>query len=424
MKDQRGSVTVIAIAMLLFLMLIAVAWLPMMTMEKTAAASDYREQQAWYAAEAGYKRAVAQLEAGNSKWSWLSAASGLTGEGNFGFSPNPSSLDLEKVNQDGVWYAVAIVDADEDILDGYKPKEGTVYTITAVGSYNGIRKVIRKEYTLGDNGGTGGGDGYEGGYLEQSLIYAGSKVNVHGGNQSITLEGGSILSQQITGNNKWQGNTGIHEVSGDDVKKFLSDMRTEIKNQVLDKSSYPKLEEVALEESLNIPENKQYYLEGNSIKGNITGSYNSLLFISSTQAKYYMTSWGMIKGPVYNSDKKQPFTIIYNGPAKGELFFNTNMSGDIKIISNVNIVLQQSSQYSNGLGMFLSNGDIKINCLLSKVFISSNQDVYLDAGSGLTGQIQAWDSVTLEKLGNTLKFSDDVLKKYGFPKELIANTKK
>ncbi len=422
MKDQRGSVTVIAIAMLLFLMLIAVAWLPMMTMEKTAAASDYREQQAWYAAEAGYKRAVAQLEAGNSKWSWLSAASGLTGEGNFGFSPNPSSLDLEKVNQDGVWYAVSIVDADEDILDGYKPKEGTVYTITAVGSYNGIRKVIRKEYTLGDNGGTGGG--YEGGYLEQSLIYAGSKVNVHGGNQSITLEGGSILSQQITGNNKWQGNTGIHEVSGDDVKKFLSDMRTEIKNQVLDKSSYPKLEEVALEESLNIPENKQYYLEGNSIKGNITGSYNSLLFISSTQAKYYMTSWGMIKGPVYNSDKKQPFTIIYNGPAKGELFFNTNMSGDIKIISNVNIVLQQSSQYSNGLGMFLSNGDIKINCLLSKVFISSNQDVYLDAGSGLTGQIQAWDSVTLEKLGNTLKFSDDVLKKYGFPKELIANTKK
>lgn len=34
MQSQRGSVTVIAIAMLLFLMLIAVAWLPMMTMEK------------------------------------------------------------------------------------------------------------------------------------------------------------------------------------------------------------------------------------------------------------------------------------------------------------------------------------------------------------------------------------------------------
>ena len=46
MNNQRGSVTVIAIVMLLFLMVIAVAWLPMMTMEKTAASSDYREQQA------------------------------------------------------------------------------------------------------------------------------------------------------------------------------------------------------------------------------------------------------------------------------------------------------------------------------------------------------------------------------------------
>ena len=34
MKDQRGSVTVISLAMLLFLMVVAVAWLPMMTMEK------------------------------------------------------------------------------------------------------------------------------------------------------------------------------------------------------------------------------------------------------------------------------------------------------------------------------------------------------------------------------------------------------
>ena len=59
MQKQRGSVTVIAIVMLLFLMVVAIAWLPMMTIEKTAASSDYREQQAWYAAEAGYKKAAA-----------------------------------------------------------------------------------------------------------------------------------------------------------------------------------------------------------------------------------------------------------------------------------------------------------------------------------------------------------------------------
>lgn len=77
MQKQRGSVTVIAIVMLLFLMVVAIAWLPMMTMEKTAASSDYREQQAWYAAEAGYKRAVAELSAGNNYWNWLSPEAGL-----------------------------------------------------------------------------------------------------------------------------------------------------------------------------------------------------------------------------------------------------------------------------------------------------------------------------------------------------------
>ena len=55
MKDQRGSVTVMSLAMLLFLMVVAVAWLPMMTMEKTAAASDYREQQAWNAPKPAIK---------------------------------------------------------------------------------------------------------------------------------------------------------------------------------------------------------------------------------------------------------------------------------------------------------------------------------------------------------------------------------
>ena len=182
MKSQRGSVTVIAVVMLLFLMIIAVAWLPMMTMEKTAASSDYREQQAWYAAEAGYKRAVAQLEAGNDIWSWSSKESDLTGKGQSGFSPNPNSLDLEKVVEDGIWYAVSISDLDngKDILESPNPKEGTVYRITSVGSCQGLRKIIRKDYTLGDSGETGGGD--EGGVAKpedlEGLIHAGGKVDL------------------------------------------------------------------------------------------------------------------------------------------------------------------------------------------------------------------------------------------------------
>ena len=108
MQKQRGSVTVIAIVMLLFLMVVAIAWLPMMTIEKTAASSDYREQQAWYAAEAGYKKAVAALDNKNSNWTWLTPENYIQGSdsGSFGHL----SIDGGKADQNGIWYAVGITD--------------------------------------------------------------------------------------------------------------------------------------------------------------------------------------------------------------------------------------------------------------------------------------------------------------------------
>ena len=100
MKDQRGSVTVMSLAMLLFLMVVAVAWLPMMTMEKTAAASDYREQQAWNAAEAGYKRAVAALSNKNNDWRWLTPEEYIRDSDSANFAH--LSIDGNKVDQDEI----------------------------------------------------------------------------------------------------------------------------------------------------------------------------------------------------------------------------------------------------------------------------------------------------------------------------------
>lgn len=417
MNNQRGSVTVIAVVMLLFLMIIAVAWLPMMTMEKTAASSDYREQQAWYAAEAGYKRAVAELEAGktNSKWEWLSSGddleNGTFDEKNILKIPETQTKAVES---SAIWYAVAIDGINKDKT--YSPEAGKTYAITSVGSCQGIRKVIRKDFTLGEDDET---NIDEGKYLEKSLIYAGNKVNVKGGNQSVSIEGGHIISQKITGNDKWH--TTIHEVTDSELDKFLADMRTKIKNSVFNIDSYPTLEVITPDDSLNIPEGKSYYLKNNQVKEKIVGSYGSVLFIESDAKNYELSSRGSIKGSVIKSGKNQPFTIIYKGPEYGNLKLKTNISGDIKVISNVNIVFEKSSQYSNGLAMFLSNGNVIINCNLSKVFISADNDVHLEEGSGLTGQIQAWNEVTLQKLGNTLKFDNTVLKTYGFPKELEAH---
>ena len=140
MKCQRGSVTVMSLAMLLFLMVVAVAWLPMMTMEKTAAASDYREQQAWNAAEAGYKRAVAALSNKNNDWRWLTPEEYIRDSDSANFAH--LSIDGNKVDQDEIWYAVSIMGNNADIVSGYIPEEDVVYQITAVGSCQGVRKAV------------------------------------------------------------------------------------------------------------------------------------------------------------------------------------------------------------------------------------------------------------------------------------------
>ena len=175
-QKQRGSVTVIAVVMLLFLMIIAIAWLPMMTMEKTAASSDYREQQAWYAAEAGYKRAIAALNDGSSEWNnWLSKIAEIK-SGDFYLN----SLDNQKADKQGVWYATAITEIkDDNEVDVTIPGDKANYIITSVGSCQGIRKVMRKTYILGDDGGSGGGDSVGEEVLElPGLVQAGGTVTV------------------------------------------------------------------------------------------------------------------------------------------------------------------------------------------------------------------------------------------------------
>ena len=246
MKDQRGSVTVMSLAMLLFLMVVAVAWLPMMTMEKTAAASDYREQQAWNAAEAGYKRAVAQLEAGNAIWKdWLiddndlkdgtfSVVNGLGGE------PQSGNEKLAGVLENGIWYAVAISSATSGVElkhgesgnGNYTPVQGETYSITSIGSCNGIHKVIRKTYTLGDNGGTGGGDSGGEETLElPGLVQAGGKVTVKNSNETILGDIYGFDKEDQSGDkhfnngNNWQGN-------------YMGTLKTKLPDNIFDKSFY------------------------------------------------------------------------------------------------------------------------------------------------------------------------------------------
>lgn len=217
MQKQRGSVTVIAIVMLLFLMVVAIAWLPMMTIEKTAASSDYREQQAWYAAEAGYKRAVAALENKNSDWLWLTKENDIQNNRseNFGhLSINGSTID-----QNGVWYAVGIMQDNVDIALAYTPEDNATYQITSVGSCQGIRKVIRRTHALGGSG-EGGEENPEqppDAYINDSFVtssglliinadvdYAKENKVYYSGYFADYTVGGQVINKELTPNPKYK----------------------------------------------------------------------------------------------------------------------------------------------------------------------------------------------------------------------------
>lgn len=398
MKDQRGSVTVIAVVMLLFLMVVAVAWLPMMTMEKTAAASDYRDQQAWYAAEAGYKRAVAALSNKNNDWRWLTPEEYIQDRDSTSFVH--LSIDGNKVDQDDIWYAVSIMGNNADIASAYTPEDNSEYQITAIGSCNGIRKVIRKEYTLGDNGGTGGGD--EGGVAKpedlEGLIHAGGKVDLtnSGGYTNISgpiyangidiVEDPSKLEDFYDYTNKdynygnWL-NTKIPE-------KYFAD-----KSKLNDNQRYKN--EYGSTPLTVIKENESYFVDSKSVVGwdgkPIT---NSISILNGANGAYIYVYDGMEK-KIQGIDGPQsgkPVTIIIDNDT--DTTVGINFTGKVRVICKSGITFSGYGQYSGKL-MVLSNDDITTKGFtISSGFISSNQNVLI-SGAAFTGQIVARNNVKI-----------------------------
>lgn len=400
MKYQRGSVTVIAVVMLLFLMIIAVAWLPMLTTEKTAAASDYREQQAWYAAEAGYKRAVAELEAGktNSKWEWLSSGDDLEN----GTFDEKNILEIQEtqtkaVESSAIWYAVAIDGINKDKT--YSPEAGKTYAITSVGSCQGIRKVVRKDFTLGDNGES---EGEEGGHSNPAdidgLIHAGGKVDLtnSGGHTNISgpiyangidiVEDPSKLEDFYDYTNKdsnygnWL-NTKIPEKYFVDKSNFNDNQR--YKNEY---GSTPLIV---------IKENESYFVDSKSVVDRdekpIT---NSISILNGASGAYIYIYDGMekkIQG-IAGPQSGKPVTIIIDNDT--DTTVGINFTGKVRVICKSGITFSGYGQYSGKL-MILSNGDITTKGFtISSGFISSNKNVLI-SGAAFTGQIVAKNNVKI-----------------------------
>ena len=128
--NNNGTVTVMALGIMLFLGIIMAGVLPMITQEVRAGAVNRDGVEAQYAAEAGAKVAIEALINKSQSWNWLN---------------NDRAFDPAYAK--GVKnYSVVVT---PPITDGSPPATGTAYTIASTGKVRGVIRTAKVKVTLG-----------------------------------------------------------------------------------------------------------------------------------------------------------------------------------------------------------------------------------------------------------------------------------
>ena len=150
--SSKGSATVMALMFLLFFVVAGAGWAAMMAKEEGTAAGDTNAQQAWYAAEAGMKRAQIELvnkNTGNG-WNWLSESVTIPDNKFVALISGETSTD-DNVPRYGVYVAYPYGNATQTILATTKTMsttDGMYYVITSIGKYKGSTRTITKKFKI------------------------------------------------------------------------------------------------------------------------------------------------------------------------------------------------------------------------------------------------------------------------------------
>ena len=150
--SSKGSATVMALMFLLFFVVAGAGWAAMMAKEEGTAAGDTNAQQAWYAAEAGMKRAQIELvnkNTGNG-WNWLSTSDTISDNKFCNIKTGESLTDDSNIPIYGV-YVEYTYGGKKNVLATTKAMSTNTpvpYTITSVGKYRGSTRTITKIFTI------------------------------------------------------------------------------------------------------------------------------------------------------------------------------------------------------------------------------------------------------------------------------------
>jgi hypothetical protein len=388
MKSQRGSMAVVALVMMLFLLIAGFAWLPMLTQENKTAQNDWEEQQAWYAAEAGFVRAKTELKnsADGGSWGWLAKSASQT----------DLNVALQSISDDvltGTKQAKYAVYISPELSASAIPASSTEYTITSVGQVNNTQKILKKTITTAASSGGETGNTV---INLPGLVQAGGTVTIANSNYSITgdVYGTKFVDQ--TGNQK--------PTTGGNYKGAASaTVATKIPDSVFSLSSYTNLTTITPSSAwvaINIQESGNYLMNWPLVVNQwsnwgylLNSTSDVTLFVHSASPITFYTTNGIV-GPTDTT--KGPLTIIFDnnvvlsgGPitgnvrilVNGTMDYEVNGSGNdrLMVASNGNMILGRAMQY----GLLSSNDSITLNSSCSNFVgqIIAKGDVYMATGS-------------------------------------------
>ena len=395
MNGKRGSVTVIALVFLLFLAILAGSWIIMMTQEKTNAMTDQKQQQAWYAAEAGYKRALTQIKQKNSDWTWLTSATNFNAK-------KYKFWNLHKLQELGTGiatepvYAVYISNISTRGT-GITIASGTKYDITSIGEYMGERKVISRSYTT-DSTTDSGGTITENPITttaSNALVVAKGQVTLQGAGNSASS--GNIYSNATA---KITSNKGVKQL-GNYTGAGLNLTSLTIPDEVFSSNKYKNAMTTVDYINSQVTQYGGYTIQGGAgtciyIKGG--GTLNLLV---------------PIVGPTDDSD--DPLTIVTDGDLK----IDGAISGRVRILAKGEIYLPSTANVADYSKLMLAaNGGLRIyrsiiyGLLISAGNIAYNDTIAQPQSYYFYGQILSEGSVVMH-LGYT-EYSDAVALSTGF----------
>lgn len=140
-----------ALIFLLFFVVAGAAWAGMMAAENKTAIADEGAQQASYAAEAGLKRAMMELRAGNTSWDWLADNANIPANDKLMLVTTGAKAASDSTEARYGVYITYIVPPDTKTkkvvkTDGIYPSKTVqaTYTIYAVGYYRGTVKAAKE----------------------------------------------------------------------------------------------------------------------------------------------------------------------------------------------------------------------------------------------------------------------------------------